>query len=393
MPIQVSQEEALERVMKVHIRDNYDYSRMIYIGREKTIQIGCPIHGWFWQRYAGHVRGCGCPKCFNETKRGQTTKRNIQDLIDLANIKWNFFYDYSLLIEFSKTKEYKGIKTKVPIICPIHGMFWQVLDDHLRHKCNCCNPTKQMNKEEFVRRAEPKHKKGEYDYSKTIYINSKIEAIITHNYCRKDFLQTPNKHLQGHGCPYCYSDPLSNKEEFVIKAKTVHNKDTDGFDYIYERFIYKGNKTKGEIGCPKCLRYFWQNPNNHLNGQGCPNCKSSYGEKYIIKFLNDNKIEFTPQKSFNDCRYKNPLEFDFYIPSKNVLIEWDGIQHFEVQEAFGGVDAFILQEIKDGIKNKYCEANNIPLIRLPYWLLYFPEDIKEILLNEINSIPTFKNPL
>jgi hypothetical protein len=62
------------------------------------------------------------------------------------------------------------------------------------------------------------------------------------------------------------------------------------------------------------------------------------------------------------------MPFDFYIPSKNVLIEYDGRQHYEAIEYFGGEEELNWIKYKDAIKTKYCLDNNIPLLRLPYWL-------------------------
>ena len=92
----------------------------------------------------------------------------------------------------------------------------------------------------------------------------------------------------------------------------------------------------------------------------------SKGEKLISKILNDNNIEYINQYTFDDCRNINVLLFDFYLPEYNTCIEFDGRQHFEVVEAFGGEDALIKVKINDDIKTQYCLNNFIKLIRVKY---------------------------
>ena len=70
--------------------------------------------------------------------------------------------------------------------------------------------------------------------------------------------------------------------------------------------------------------------------------------------------------TFNECRYKNKLKFDFFLPDKNICIEYDGQQHFYPIRYFGGKKSFELQKIKDKIKDDYCISNNIKIIRIKY---------------------------
>lgn len=73
-----------------------------------------------------------------------------------------------------------------------------------------------------------------------------------------------------------------------------------------------------------------------------------------------------------DCFVDNktyPLRFDFYViqdNGKNYIIEYDGAQHFQSIEWFGGEPGLEKRKIRDAVKNNYCKKNNIPLIRIPY---------------------------
>lgn len=107
-------------------------------------------------------------------------------------------------------------------------------------------------------------------------------------------------------------------------------------------------------------------PSSILDGQGCPSCCSSHGENVISRYLEERRIKFIPQYTFDDCRNKRKLPFDFYLLDYNTCIEYDGIQHFQPIVIFGGEAAFEKQKANDAIKDEYCKVNNINLIRIDY---------------------------
>ena len=114
------------------------------------------------------------------------------------------------------------------------------------------------------------------------------------------------------------------------------------------------------------------------NVQSC-GCLVSKGEKIINDILTQNNIFFETQKKFKDCKDKDFLRFDFYV-NNQYLIEFDGEQHFKEGKCWGNENTH--QEImkRDQIKNIFCQQNNIPLIRIPYWKLETLE-LKDLLLN------------
>ena len=82
--------------------------------------------------------------------------------------------------------------------------------------------------------------------------------------------------------------------------------------------------------------------------------------------MDNNSIRYERQKRFKNCKNIKSLPFDFYLPERNVLIEFDGIQYYEVVEHFGGKEKFKIRKENDNIKNKFCTDNNIDLIRIKY---------------------------
>lgn len=128
---------------------------------------------------------------------------------------------------------------------------------------------RSLTTEQFIERAKSIHG-DKYDYSKTEYANFKTKVCIT---CliHGDFLQSPHKHLIGHGCPLCGKARRADKKrlptnEFIRRARSVH-----GDKYDYSKVKYITQKYKVSIICP-VHGEFWQTPDSHTRGIGCPEC-------------------------------------------------------------------------------------------------------------------------
>lgn len=173
------------------------------------------------------------------------------------------------------------------------------------------------------------------------------------------------------------SIPLT-KEMFIERAVKKH-----GNKYDYKLVEYVNNKVNVDIVCPDHGR-FSQRPNNHIWGKGCPLCKSSKGERKISEVLHELNIDFKVEASFDELLSDKgfPLRFDFGIESKNLLIEYDGKQHYEHIEGWITLDDFHKLQYHDKMKNEFCEKNNINLLRIRY----DDKDIKNKVVNYINSL-------
>ena len=267
-------------------------------------------------------------------------------------------YDYTLV-------EYKNTDTKVKIICPVHGIFEQRPNDHLKGKgCSKCSKKssakkRQKTTEQFIEEAKKIHGDN-YDYSLVNYQGNKIKVKII---CpiHGIFEQSPNDHLGGKGCKFCAGNIIKTTKQFIEEAKKIH-----GDNYDYSLVEYVNAKTKIKIICNNCKKIFEQTPDKHYK-QCCPYCSSSKGEKQIRNYLKEKKIIFEEQKKFNDLRDKSLLSYDFYIPLKNLLIEYNGIQHYKSNDYFGGYGKFLIQKHHDWLKRKYAIKNNINLLIIPYW--------------------------
>jgi len=223
-------------------------------------------------------------------------------------------YDYTLV-------DYVNNKTKIKIICHIHGVFEQRPDRHLTGcGCNDCGIISRINKtknstETFIKLAKLVHN-NTYDYSLVNYVNNKTKIKIICS-IHGEFEQTPNDHLDGHGCYNCVKN-IPNNNYFIEKGNFIHN---NKYDYTLVEYIKYNGKIK--IICPKHGE-FEQIACNHLHGAGCPKCSSSKGEIKIREILLNNNIKFNEQQKFEKCKYKKFLKFDFYLPEYNMCIEYDG---------------------------------------------------------------------
>ncbi len=204
-------------------------------------------------------------------------KHTTAKIIESARKVHGDKYDYSKVV-------YRDIHTKICIICPEHGEFWQEPNNHISRKSICPKCAQKlkadnlrMPAEEFVRKASLVHK-GKYDYSKVEYHHTDDKVCII---CPEhgEFWQVPHNHLHGFGCPKCSGKYVPSTEEFIAEAKARHG---DNFDY--SKTVYRGTSKKVCIICPTHGE-FWQSPNNHLNQNGCPRCNGNYGidKEYFIK--------------------------------------------------------------------------------------------------------------
>jgi hypothetical protein len=190
-----------------------------------------------------------------------------------CNIRHNWFYDYSKLV-------YINGRSKVEILCPIHGSFWQKAESHKSgYGCPCCGellkgtgfkPTTNLT--EFINTSNSVHN-YKYSYDKVVYVKRSVAVTIT---CREhgDFEQLPSSHVSGCGCPHCANQNRneaikSTTESVIEKARSVQS-----VVYDYSKSIYLGDKVPMIIGC-SIHGDFLQVPSNHLQGQGCPHCKKT----------------------------------------------------------------------------------------------------------------------
>ena len=185
--------------------------------------------------------------------------------------------------------------------------------------------------------------------------------------------------IRGHDC---FIESYKNRNYRRIDKDVIRNELlSDGNVWCNEDEYTNCTDRCLKIRC-KCGQYFRTSFINYTkaNVRKCPSCvaTASSGELEVMSALKDLGIRYEKEKRFSDCRDKKPLPFDFYIEDYNLVIEFDGQNHF--YKIFPTHEKTIKH---DKIKNEYCKQNNINILRIPYW---DGHNVKEIISNKIKEI-------
>lgn len=200
-----------------------------YNGDKKYITVRCKIHDYIFNTKPNWLKqGQGCQKCYND-RRGNSSRRTTESFIENAKKIHGDKYDYSKV-------DYVNASTKVCIICPIHGEFWQTPDKHMSGQgCPKCGHIlngikKRLSVNEFVMRAKKVHG-DKYDYSKVEYINCETKVCII---CPQhgEFWQTPYCHLKGHGCPICNESHLEKAMKNILLENNIEFEQQKKFEWL-----------------------------------------------------------------------------------------------------------------------------------------------------------------
>lgn len=262
----LAKETFIEKAKKVH-GDKYDYSKVQIINSKSKVVIICKKHGEFLQEANSHLQGRGCPYCSGK-------KFSFQDYLEKANKVWNNKYDYSKF-------EWKGVGSKVCIICPEHGEFWQLPNNHLKGECGCleCRGKSKDFKpiqclDDVITQAKQKFG-DKFDFSESVWGGSRNHLKII---CPEhgEFSTYPRQFLLNKcGCPECNSGRKYTTEEYIKAAKKFHQ----DWDYDYSKVVYKKSTEPVEIICKKHGSFF-PIASNFLSG-GC-NCIKCVQDSYRL---------------------------------------------------------------------------------------------------------------
>lgn len=322
-----------------------------YLNNKQLLEYICPnghTHSINWGRFQ---QGERCPYC-----SGRYTHFNE---IEKEFIKRG----YNLL---TTNSEYQGNKQLLVYICPNghkHKINWS--NFKRGHGCpECAGQFLSFENiiKEFTSRGCKLLTKEEDYKNNTTELIYECENGHIHKTNWATFRNSKN------GCMKMFCDIAFVKKFFESKGCKLLTKK------------YENNSQELTYVCPKGKEHktTWRRFFN--KNQLCKCFKVYKGEEKISELLMLNKVDFKEQYSFKDCKYKGNLKFDFYLPSLNVCIEYDGVGHFKPTN-FNGIDderairGFEKQKLHDDIKDNYCKENNITLLRIPYWEINNIEDI------------------
>ena len=272
---------------------------------------------------------------------------------------------------------YINAKEKIDIMCKKCGYYFKSSPNNLLNGNGCPNCSKHIVRslDDLYNQIENNTKNNVEILSPISSSNKKVEVKC--NICMYEWQSTPISLIR-YGCPNCEKN-----------KRTKSNEDFTNELYIINPNIKLISKYKGlhsKVKC-ECLNdgHIWEaDPSNLLKGTGCPICKESKGERKCRLFFERNDIDFIQQKSFEGLVGLNNglLRYDFYLPSYNLLIEYQGEFHDGKSNNF--VKSFYNRQHEHDIRKRaYAKENNIDLLEIWYWDF---KNIEEILSKELGLI-------
>ena len=258
-------------------------------------------------------------------------------------------------------EKYITAKTKMECSCMICGYKWITDPDHLLRGRGCpvCSGRKKKEYDDFIRELHDINPNIKVEGN---YVNNKTNTSLTCMVCGHRWEATPHNLLRGTGCAKCAGNVKKSHEEFVEEMKVVNCNIRIDESYI-------NAKTKIKCTCKICGFNWYAKPNGLLQGQSCPSCTfvKSRGEQKIQEYLDNKGLRYETQKQFDGLIGRNRrLSYDFYINEENLLIEFQGKQHYCPVPRFGGNDNFLKQQEYDNKKRKYAKDKGIKLLEISY---------------------------
>ena len=350
------------------------------IGALEKIKILCSCKNEFFiTSFNGFINGkINCDKCCNEKR-----KSKIEDVINIIKkskyqyVSGKYFKSSinSLIVKDNFEYYYKISLSIIQHSIKKNGSLLYV---------SVSNPFSFENIKKWIklnnRKFELVSGKFKNSYEKTLKLKCNI--------CNEKWITSWRNISRKRGCPFCASIKVGKKNNFGIIFPELLT-EWDFKKNIINPYKIMPYSTKRIFWiCEKC-KNCWDTKlysrTFSSNGSNCPKCSSSKGEIQVEKFLNKNNFSYLREYKFENCKYKKPLQFDFYIPNIKTALEYQGEQHFKIV-SFGEKDKqkskklFDQLLIRDDIKREYCVNNNIRLLEIPYWEI---NNVDSILTKEI----------
>ena len=337
-----------------------------YKNSRTKIKCKCKIDGHIWDiRPCNLLNGEGCPICAIKN-RNKKPKKNTETFIKELHEKNN---NIELL------DEYVSYDTQIRFQCKIDGFIFKKTPTNMLLNPNCPKCTKKikMSNLEFVEKL--------FNTNKNIKPLEEFTGVDNHILCECKidgyrWSTTPWNLLHNKsGCPKCSNVPKKDTKYFKNELSKINQ----NIEIIGE---YVSAKIPILCNC-KIHNYKWETtPDVLLRGSGCPICNQPHGERKITQYLLSNNILFVAQKEFNDLKGINngKLSYDFYLQNYNILIEFQGEQHYKPINHFGGENKLKIQQEHDRRKRQYAKDHGIKLLEIAYWDF---DNIEEILSREL----------
>ncbi len=375
---QLTTKQFTKKAKHIH-GDKYDYSDTKYVSTLEKVAIKCNKHGIFEQIAGNHINPkiqAGCPYCARKkVYKGETDlESQFPEIAKLFNIEMNE----------NKPSE---------VFAHTNKKYWWNCDNGLPHKyemsvnnkvgkkygCPICSGQQLLSGFNDLQTRYPDFA-SEWDYAKnegtpTDYrYGSGYTAWWVCKNCGESYQSPINVHIKGHKCPYCAGKKVAiGRTDLQSLFPNVAKEYADD-NKVPSNKIAAGSHTKVKWICPNCNEEYFASPHHRTSKDKteCPLCKKqSKGEKLIKSILDKHGITYKTQEWFDDLRSDSgrPLMFDFTLYQNNRwvgAIEYNGKQHYEPVDIFGGYDSFRKQQEKDAKKIVYCLQKGIPILSVAY---------------------------
>ncbi|AIW03433.1 HNH endonuclease [Bacillus phage Moonbeam] len=285
--------------------------------------------------------------------------------------------------EYTFLEEYVNKATKIAVVHNLCGNRYKVVPGaFLRgNRCPNCNPARRRTTDEF-RKLVYNLVGSEYTVVSE-YTGHHKPITLKHEKCSKAYEVAPSDFLKGRRCKQCYlKDRMKTNQEWLAQVQLLA-----GDDYIFLE-EYKGDNVKIKYK-HLCGTIHEIKPNNFINGTRCPKCNQSKGEKFVETVLKKTGVVFEAQKEFDDLRDTNKLSYDFLLASMGILIEYQGLHHYEPVDFAGRGEEWALKRFKiqkrhDEMKRRYAKDKGYTLIEIPYKYDSY-EKVEQLLVSTITN--------
>ena len=345
----------------------------MYVNAHTNIKFRCKICGYKWESTPSTIRKSkGCLQCAGKIITPEYYRKLVFDMVG---------------DEYEVLSDYKNYNTKIEYRHNVCGTKFKMKPVSFKEsQSKCSNPYCKRkihilkNKENFIQKVD---ELGYIVKSEYLGIDEpmdfqckKCNTIFSLNKASKIYENVDTSH-----CPNCASNIAMS-----ISSNEFYKKFNDNFGDEFEIISdYSGCDSPIKILHKKCgniSEYYRAGKIFSEYICPCKYCNISNGEKAIMNFLESRLITYEYQKKYNSLFAVNNgvLSYDFYIPNNNVVIEFQGKQHFEPIEYFGGKEYFDIQQEHDRRKRQYAKDHSIKLLEIAYWDF---DNIEEILSREL----------
>lgn len=339
--------------------------------------------------------GIKCYASYTNLKAGKSPiiwgKYNYSNLEHNLNIVLSKQKNSSKLISWKTIKKSNRNRCLLTLQCEVCGtVFTRILEDLIYKKYKCCNDCskklrgitkRSKNAKKYLEQHGYKILKGDDSYRKTDYFEVEDEdgfrGFLNYAQCKR-------------GRSFSKFDVRINKKYYIYNVNNYAKKENikvKCLDFCKTNYVRQGLKFR----C-SCGKEFITSIASFQNGKTrCDYCSKSISrlENIFREYLDSLKMKYIQQFSYNNCRDILPLPFDFYLIEKKTLVEIDGPGHympfhFNQMSYESAKKSFEIIKKHDKIKNNFCEANKINLIRLPYWLFNENDSYKDFFQEKLN---------